>query len=153
MAMYSVLLLAMVAMLSLLVLFPEVGNSATLFRIPKQERPDAERIVPVCVIALMVFSTFFFRSLEGSGHLKPLNANLHGGELFAAALIFAVLGLWATVWPLRFFARVVSKLRQLGAITDGPPDATLKLRRIARCFGLLSLYVAAFLARSVVDKF
>ena len=151
--MYSLLLLAMVAMLAFMIFFPDIPNSAVLFRIPQERRPSADRLVPVALVAMFVFATFFFASLESNGYLKPLKTNLPESALAIVVLFLIAISAAACVFPVWFMSRMNPQLRKVLPTNETSQSAISKIRLVSRFFGVLILITAAFLARDLVNAF
>jgi hypothetical protein len=145
--MHVLTFLLLLALLSGIILFPQFFNTLTLFRVPAKARSDADRIVPVAVISLLVFASFFFEELTTSGHLRPLRSNLHGVTLIVVDLFLSVFGWVACVKPIWILSRLVPGLK--GVVGGGTIDeqVAFRLSLISRLCGIALLFVAAFLAR------
>jgi len=139
--------LALLILLSCMILCPKFFNGLTLFRIPPDARLDADRIVPVAVISLFVFASFFFEELTTSGHIQPLRSNLHGAALIGVDLFLAAFGAVACVKPIWFLSRLVPGLKGVVGVGIVDQQAVFRMSLISRLFGIALLFVAAFLAR------
>lgn len=145
--------LALLTLLSCMVLFPGIFNGLALFRIPPKARPDAERIVPVAVISLLVFASFFFEELTALGHMRPLRSNLHGAALLVADLFLAAFGAAACIRPIWFLSRLIPSLKKQIDVETIDQNAEFKISLVSRFFGIGFLYLAAFLARPFLNSF
>jgi hypothetical protein len=139
--------IALLAMLCCMILFPGFFNDLTLFRIPRKARPDADRIVPVAVVSLVVFGSLFFAMLTSSGHMRPLRSNLHGIALLLIVLFLAFFGAVACIKPVWFIFRLVPRLKSSINIGTIDQNAAFTITLISKLWGIALLFVAAFLAR------
>jgi hypothetical protein len=146
--MYLLVFLLLLALIACIILFPEFFNKLMLFRIRPDARPEADRLVPVAVIALLVFASLFFVQLTASGQMKPLRSNLHGAVLLLTDLFLAAFGAVECIAPIWFMSRLIPKLKKVANGHTVNQDAAFRITLISKLLGITLLFVAAFLARS-----
>jgi hypothetical protein len=139
--------IAVLALLSCMILFPGFFNDLTLFRIPREARPDADRIVPVAVISLLVFGSLFFTELTASRQIRPPRSNLHGAVLLIVVVFFTVFGAAACIKPIWFISRLVPRLKSSIDISTIDRNAAFRITLISKLWGIALLFAAAFLSR------
>jgi hypothetical protein len=145
--MYFFLFIALLALLACIILLPEFFNTLALFRVPPQLRPKADRLVPVAVIALLVFASLFFTQLTASGHMKPLGSNFSGAPLLLVDFFLAGFGAAACVHPIWIMSKLVPNLKKVANAHGSDQHAVLSIKLVSKVFGIALLLEAAFLAR------
>jgi hypothetical protein len=146
----AILIPSLVLLLMVLVLLaPETTLELLMPRVPREARPDPDRIGMRLVPSAGIF-VFGFALFQGwDTYLKRVPLHLSEGLqaklTLGAGLFFLLLGLFACLWPARFMERTVEQLRgKVGALDS---SSLAKLTRVGKGFGALLLLASAYILR------
>ena len=128
---------------------PAAINDAVLFRISKEMRRPAERLVPVCVVALFFFAAILFSDLTRAGYISSMRSNLGEGTLLVVVGILAVIGGTSCIVPFWAMSKLLPLREGGSAIGSLDHRAIYLINLLGKTFGVLFILTSSFLARSL----
>ena len=145
--MHAFPLILVIAVMIVVVLAPEKVNGALLSCVPREARGPAERLVPVALIVIFVFTflAFYFHVVVSSWQENRVRISDPAQALLmlVGGAVFLVYGFFACLRPTRFVSTFSPRLRHHDKRLS--ERSLIRIAVISRLFGILLVFVSAFL--------